>query len=81
MVDEWLGGEVALSFTAPAEVAWAPVETVSLSESGFERIYQGSALLVAWPVRLAPGETWDGLARACASGRWRRARRKPGAPS
>jgi alpha-amylase len=59
MVDEWLGGEVALSFTAPAEVSWAPVETVSLSESGFERIYQGSALLVAWPVRLAPGETWE----------------------
>ena len=59
MVDEWLGGEVALSFTAPAEVSWAPVETVSLSESGFERIYQGSALLVAWPVRLAPGETWQ----------------------
>ena len=58
MVDEWLGGEVALSFTAPAEVAWAPVETVSLSESGFERIYQGAALLVAWPVRLRPGETW-----------------------
>jgi alpha-amylase len=50
---------VALSFTAPAEVSWAPVETVSLSESGFERIYQGSALLVAWPVRLAPGETWE----------------------
>ena len=59
MVDEWLGGEVALSFTAPAEVSWAPVETVSLSESGFERIYQGSALLVAWPVRLGPGETWE----------------------
>ena len=58
MVDEWLGGEVALSFTAPAEVAWAPVETVSLSESGFERIFQGAALLVAWPVRLRPGETW-----------------------
>jgi hypothetical protein len=34
------------------------VETVSLSESGFERIYQGAALLVAWPVRLRPGETW-----------------------
>jgi alpha-amylase len=59
MVDEWLGAEIALSFTAPAEVAWAPVETVSLSESGFERIYQGSALLVVWPLRLRPGETWD----------------------
>ena len=59
MVDEWLGGEIALSFSAPAEVAWAPVETVSLSESGFERIYQGSAVLVVWPVRLHPGETWE----------------------
>jgi 4-alpha-glucanotransferase len=64
MVDEWLGGEVALSFSAPAEVSWAPVETVSLSESGFERIYQGSALLVAWPLRLGPGETWEVSLRA-----------------
>jgi hypothetical protein len=35
------------------------VETVSLSESGFERIYQGSAVLVSWPVRLAAGGTWE----------------------
>jgi hypothetical protein len=31
------------------------VETVSLSESGLERIYQGSAVLVAWPVDVASG--------------------------
>jgi alpha-amylase len=59
MVDEWLGGELALRWPIPAEVAWAPVETVSLSETGFERIYQGSSLLVAWPVRLQPGQTWE----------------------
>ena len=59
MVDEWLGCELGLTTTRPAEVAWAPVETVSLSEAGFERIYQGSALLFVWPVRLEPGETWD----------------------
>ena len=59
MVDEWLGGELALTWTAPATVAWAPVETVSLSETGFERIYQGSALLLSWPLSLAPGQTWD----------------------
>jgi hypothetical protein len=35
------------------------VETVSLSETGFERIYQGSALLFAWPLRLQPGQTWE----------------------
>jgi hypothetical protein len=35
------------------------VETVSLSETGFERIYQGSALLFAWPLRLRAGQTWE----------------------
>ena len=59
MVDEWLGAELGLTWTTPAEVAWAPVETVSLSEAGFERIYQGSALLIVWPLRLSPGRTWE----------------------
>ena len=59
MVDEWLGCELALRWGSPADVAWAPVETVSLSETGFERIYQGSALLFAWPLRLLPGQTWE----------------------
>lgn len=59
MVDEWLGCEMSLRWSAAAEVAWAPVETVSLSETGFERIYQGSAILVSWPLRLAAGERWD----------------------
>jgi alpha-amylase len=59
MVDEWLGCELGVHWPIPAEVGWAPVETVSLSESGFERIYQGSAVLVSWPVRLAAGGTWE----------------------
>jgi alpha-amylase len=29
-----------------------PVETVSLSESGFEKIFQGSCLLFYWPLEL-----------------------------
>ena len=65
MVDEWLGCEVELEWAAPAQLGWAPVETVSLSEAGFERIYQGSAVLVTWPVDLAPGARWEaGLALA-----------------
>jgi alpha-amylase len=39
-----------------ARVTWYPVETVSNSEGGFERVYQGSSLLFRWPVSLAPGE-------------------------
>jgi 4-alpha-glucanotransferase len=46
--------------TAPgADAWWAPIETVSNSEDGFERVYQGSALLLSWPVRLAPGQRWS----------------------
>ncbi|MBI5629130.1 MAG: DUF1926 domain-containing protein, partial [Candidatus Rokubacteria bacterium] len=43
----------------PADVGWAPVETVSISEAGFERIYQGSSILLAWPVRLPRGGIWE----------------------
>jgi alpha-amylase len=39
-----------------ARLTWYPVETVSNSESGFERVYQGSSLLFRWPVSLAPGD-------------------------
>ncbi|HEV8437866.1 MAG TPA: alpha-amylase/4-alpha-glucanotransferase domain-containing protein [Methylomirabilota bacterium] len=59
MVDEWLGCALVLDWAAPAEVTWAPVETVSLSESGFERIYQGSAVLITWPLDLAAGASWE----------------------
>ena len=44
---------------APADAWWAPVETISNSEGGFERVYQGSGLLLSWPIRLAAGERWS----------------------
>jgi hypothetical protein len=50
LVDEWLGLQARLTWSPAAELAWAPVETVSVSEAGFERIYQGLALLLAWPL-------------------------------
>ena len=36
----------------------APIETVSESEDGFERIYQGSQVAAVWPVELAQGGEW-----------------------
>ncbi|HEY4908495.1 MAG TPA: alpha-amylase/4-alpha-glucanotransferase domain-containing protein, partial [Methylomirabilota bacterium] len=59
LVDEWVGCEVESGWSEPGGAGWAPIETVSLSEGGFERIYQGSAILVSWPVTLAPGASWD----------------------
>jgi alpha-amylase len=50
LVDEWLGLQARLTWSTGAELAWGPVETISVSEAGFERIYQGIALLLTWPV-------------------------------
>jgi 4-alpha-glucanotransferase len=51
-------GVSVTSTTTAADAWWAPIETVSNSEDGFERIYQGSALLLSWPVHLGPGDHW-----------------------
>ncbi|MFO7915607.1 MAG: alpha-amylase/4-alpha-glucanotransferase domain-containing protein [Candidatus Krumholzibacteriales bacterium] len=54
-VDEWLGIEISMEFS-PAAVLWRfPIETVSNSESGFESVYQGTALLPVWPLELKKG--------------------------
>ena len=59
----WLGVELSTT-CEPAGDAWiAPIETISNSEAGFERVYQGSAFLISWPVRLAPGERWSASVR------------------
>jgi hypothetical protein len=57
LVDEWAAVEARLHWNPEGELAWGPVETVSISESGFERIYQGTALLIVWPVDVAPDGT------------------------
>jgi len=55
LVDEWLGIEIGLELE-PAALVWRfPIETVSNSESGFERVYQGSAVAVVWPLTVGPG--------------------------
>jgi alpha-amylase len=56
LVDEWAAVEARLRWSPAAELAWGPVETVSLSEGGFERIYQGTALLLVWPLDVGAGE-------------------------
>jgi 4-alpha-glucanotransferase len=55
--NDYIGISVT-STTANADAWWAPIETVSNSEDGFERVYQGSGLLLSWPVTLRRGERW-----------------------
>ncbi len=53
--NDFIGVAVTTSVSEPADAWWAPVETVSNSESGFEHSYQGAGLLLSWPIALAPG--------------------------
>ena len=55
LVDEWVGMEVVLKTDRICNLWRFPIETVSLSESGFEKIFQGSCLLLYWPLDLEPG--------------------------
>lgn len=57
LVDAWAGFKVRLTLDQEAEVWCYPVETVSQSEDGFERTYQGSCLLLRVPLLLASGES------------------------
>jgi alpha-amylase len=50
-----VGLDVTTAVTPPADAWIAPIETVSNSDAGFERVYQGSALVLTWPLDLAPG--------------------------
>ena len=60
VVDEWQKISVTLSALKAQDYWISPIETVSESEEGFERIYQGSQVLAVWPVELAPGSEWRG---------------------
>ncbi|MBI4254839.1 MAG: DUF1926 domain-containing protein [Candidatus Rokubacteria bacterium] len=69
LVDEWIGVEARLDASPEAELAWGPVETVSVSEAGFERIYQGTALLVVWPLAAPPDGPCEMVVRLTLAGR------------
>ncbi|MBW2048032.1 MAG: DUF1926 domain-containing protein [Deltaproteobacteria bacterium] len=44
------------SFSAEVSVWFSPLMTVSKTEKGFERTYQGSSLLFLYPLYLSPGQ-------------------------
>lgn len=59
IVDEWLRLRLTLSFSQPAVLWRAPIETVSQSEAGFERVYQSSLVMPLWRLSLGAGKLWD----------------------
>ena len=57
--DEWLGISVSVKVDGPATFWRFPIETVSQSESGFERVYQSSVVFPNWKFELDSNETWQ----------------------
>lgn len=57
IVDEWLKVEARVTPDEPMELWRFPLETVSLSEGGFERVYQGSILLAHTMLELGSGDS------------------------
>jgi alpha-amylase len=55
LVDRWMKIAIVLRFEPTATFWRFPIETVSQSEGGFERTYQGSSVTAVWPLGLAAG--------------------------
>jgi alpha-amylase len=60
VIDEWQKTGVSIAAQDAREFWIAPIETVSESEGGFERIYQGSQIAAIWPVPFVSGGEWRG---------------------
>jgi alpha-amylase len=57
IVYEWIG-RVVVGASRAGSWWQFPIETVSNSEAGFERVYQGTSLMAHWPLELDPGQAW-----------------------
>ena len=57
-VDAWADRRLDLALDRPARLERAPVETVSLSEGGVERVFQGVEARFVFAVALETGRPW-----------------------
>jgi alpha-amylase/alpha-mannosidase (GH57 family) len=57
--DDALKAVLELSWSETGNLWRFPIETVSRSEAGFERIYQSSVLLPHWRLSLEPNGRWE----------------------
>jgi len=57
--DDWLGLQVGFELNKAATIWRFPIETISMSEGGFERVYQCSVVMPHWRIKVEPGEQWS----------------------
>jgi len=58
LVDEYLKLQINLEVEEQTQFWRFPIETVSQSEGGFERVYQSSVVFPNWKISLAAGAGW-----------------------
>ncbi|MCS7168561.1 MAG: DUF1926 domain-containing protein [Gemmatales bacterium] len=68
LADEWLGLRLSLTCDPPAALWALPIQTVSQSESGFELVYQSSAVIPHWNLTMSEGDTWSAKLKLQISG-------------
>lgn len=57
--DDWLGIQTSFETSREADFWRYPIETISMSEAGFERVYQCSIVMPNWKFSLEPNEQWN----------------------
>ncbi|MCC6444303.1 MAG: DUF1926 domain-containing protein [Armatimonadetes bacterium] len=60
LTDRWLDVEIGIRIRPAASLWRFPVETLSQSEEGADRIYQSTALLLHWPQTTTTDGLWRG---------------------
>ena len=55
LTNVWDSFRIELDFRSEAHLWVAPIETISMSEAGFERLYQATSIMPSWPLELSPG--------------------------
>lgn len=58
IIDHWMNINWKLAWSPKTSFWRFPVETISLSEEGFERVYQNSCVFPFWDIVLKPEERW-----------------------
>lgn len=59
LVDEWSRLRVEWDLSVPSEHWRLPIQSISNSEAGIERIYQSTVVMPVWNLRVAPGHAFN----------------------
>ncbi len=57
--NSWIEQEITFTLSEATTLWRFSIDTVTGSEAGFERIHQGSCLILLWPLLLEPGQSWS----------------------